>query len=439
MRMGILLLTLLATAAGMIAAPAGEAWVASWLGAAQGPYPAGNPSAQPDLSLAFPAPASGARDQSFRQIVAPSIWGRRARLRFTNVFGAKPITIDGAYVGLHQASSAVAAGTNRRVTFDGREWVTIPPGESRWSDAVALPFVRDPASVDLAGRRLAISFHVDGESGPMTWHAKALQTSYLTRPGAGSRGHEEGEGAFPLSTTSWFFLDAVEMAAPAGSYAVVALGDSITDGTLSTLNGDDRWPDVLARRLRAVHGNRVAVVNAGIGGNQVAGPKDYAPSRPAAGGPSALARLERDVLSLSGVAVVLWLEGINDLGRSAGTPVEAIQAAMREGVARIRARLPNARVIGATLPPALGATSPTHGSPEQDAQRRRLNDFIRTGGLFDGVADFDKAIADPATGAMRAEFVHNTTIGGEGDRLHPNRLGYLAMGAAIDLSLMRRK
>ncbi|MFN0120356.1 MAG: GDSL-type esterase/lipase family protein [Blastocatellia bacterium] len=421
----------------MNAAPPSARWVVSWTGSAHGPYPAGNPSAQPDLRLAFPAPAAGARDQSFRLIVKPEIWGRETRLRLSNAFGMRPVTFDGVYVGLHLSSSAVVSGTNRPVTFGGKNSVTIAPGDSAWSDAVTLPFVRNAAGASLAGRKLAVSFHIAGDSGPMTWHAKALQTSYLSLPGAGAHGHEESETAFPLSTTSWYFLDALEMSAPASAFAVVAFGDSITDGTLSTLNGDDRWPDVLARRLHALYGHRVAVVNAGIGGNQVAGPAEYSAQKPTPGGPSALARLDRDVLSLSGVAAVIWLEGINDLGRNTNTPVADIQAAMKEGVARMRARIPGVRVIGATLTPALGAASPAHGTPEQDQKRQQLNEFIRTSGVFDALADFDRVISDPRTGAMKSEYAHNTTIGGEGDKLHPNRLGYLAMGMAIDLASLR--
>lgn len=414
-----------------------EPWVVSWVGSAHGPYPAGNASAQPDLKLAFPSPENGARDQSFRLIIKPELWGREARIRLTNAFGSKPVVFDDVYLGLHQSSSAVLGGSNQRVRFQGRSSVTIAPGEMIWSDAVALPFVHRASIANLEGRKLAVSFHVAGESGPMTWHAKAMQTSYLTKPGAGSKGGDESETAFPLSATSWFFLDALEMKATVGSYAVVAFGDSITDGTLSTLNGDDRWPDVLARRVHAAFGNRVSVVNAGIGGNQVVGPTPYDPQKPYGGGPSAGARLERDVLSLSGVKVIIWLEGINDLGQSADTPVETIQTSMKETVARLRAKFSGVRVIGATLTPALGATSPNHGSPEQDKKRKQLNEFIRTSGVFDGVADFDRVITDPATGGMKTEFVYNTTVGGAGDKLHPNRLGYLAMGEAIDLEMIK--
>ena len=417
-------------------AQSGQTWVVAWAGSVQGPYPVGNPSAQPDMKLAFPSDEAGARDQSFRMIVKPEIWGREARVRFSNALGNRPVTFDAVFVGLHLTSSALVAGTNRPVTFGGKRSVTVPAGDSAWSDGVPLPFVRGAGSPELAGRKLAVSFHVAGESGLMTWHAKALQTSYLSMPGARPKSADESEGAFPISTTSWYFLDALDMRTSSDAYAIVAFGDSITDGTLSTLNGDDRWPDVLARRLRAAHANRVSVVNAGIGGNQVVGPKEYSPQAPFPGGPSAVSRLERDVLSLSGVAAVIWLEGINDFSKNGNATAEDVQAGMKQSVGRIRARIPGVRVIGATLTPAVDATNANHGFPEQDAKRKALNDFIRTSGVFDGVADFDKVIIDPATGAMRPQFVHNTTVGGAGDNLHPNRLGYMAMGMAIDLELL---
>jgi lysophospholipase L1-like esterase len=424
---------------GHTSAQQGQKWVVSWTGSVHGPYPIGNPSAQPDQRFAFPSAQTGANDQTFRLIVRPDIWGQQARLRFTNVFGTKPLTLDGVFVGLQQGGPGIVKGTNRPVSFGGKDSVTIAPGASVWSDGIALWFVRDAAASELAGRKLAVSFHVAGESGPMTWHAKALTTSFVTAPGAGSKGKDEDEAAFPYSTASWFFLDAVEMMAPQESYAIVAFGDSITDGTASTMNGDDRWPDVLSRRLHAVHGNRVAVVNAGIGGNQVAGPPEYGPQKPFPGGPSAAARVDRDVLELSGVGAMIWLEGINDFSKNGNASLETVQAGMKEVVGRIRARQPNIRLIGATVVTALGSSSAAHGFPEQDAKRKALNEFIRTSGLFDGVIDFDKATLDHGTGSLKPEFVPESTTGGPGDKLHPNRAGYLAMGMAIDLDLLKPK
>ncbi len=417
----------------------GQQWVTSWAASVQGPYPLGNSVAQPDMSRVFPLPDKGARELSFRLIVRPTLWGRETRIRLSNALGSRPVTFDGVYVGLQHSGAEVSAGTNRPLTFAGKDSVTLAPGLSVWSDAVALPFVRDAAANELVGRKLAVSFHVVGDSGPMTWHAKALQSSYVTWPGAGAQGHEEAEGSFPFATTAWYFLDALDMRCEEDAYAVVAFGDSITDGTGSTLNGDDRWPDVLARRLRAAYGNRIAVVNAGIGGNQVLGPVVYPPPTPLppfVGGPSALSRLERDVLTLSGVRVVIWLEGINDFSRNGNAAYAAVAQGLREGVARMRTHIPGVRVIGATVVSALGASNPAHGFTEQDDKRRQLNAYIRTADVFDGVADFDPVVTDPQSGAMRAEFVPDNTVGGVGDKLHPNRLGYQTMGALIDLKLL---
>jgi lysophospholipase L1-like esterase len=420
-----------------LSAQSNQKWVTSWTGSVHGPYPSGNATVQPNLRFAFPTPAAGARDQTFRLMVQPDIWGRQTRVRLSNVFGARPVTFDGVYAGLQWSGGAVVTGTNQPVRFGGKSSVTIAPGEWAWSDAVSLPFVKQPVQLELAGRRLAVSFHVADESGPMTWHAKALTTSYLTAPGSGAKGQAEDESSFPFTTTSWYFLDAVDMMAPAATRLIVAYGDSITDGTASTLNGDDRWPNALSRRLHAAYGNRFSVVNAGIGGNQVLGPAEYSAQRPASGGPAARQRLERDVLSLSGLSAVIWLEGINDFGSGTNATVEAVQAGMREVVARIHERAKGVKVMGATVVSALGATG-THGSEAEDQKRKALNEFIRTSGVFDGVADFDKATIDPPTGSLRPEFIPDSTAGGPGDKVHPNRAGYLAMAMSIDLKLLEK-
>ena len=410
-------------------------WIVSWTGAAQGPYPVGNPTAQPELKFVFPNPESGATDQTFRLIVRPDIWGREARFRLSNAFGTKPVTFSAVRLGLQTSGAALLPESNRMVSFNGKNSVTVPPGGSVMTDTVVLTFVKDPADPMLIGRKLAISFHVVGSSGPMTWHAKALQTSYLSQPGA-MHTDDETEAAYPYSTTSWFFLDAVTMAAAAGTTAVVAFGDSITDGTASTISGDDRWPDVFSRRMHAVYGNKFAVVNQGIGGNQVAGPAEYTPARPINGGPSALSRLDRDIVSLPGVGAVVWLEGINDFGTS-GATVDTVMQGYRDGVAYLRKHLPRVKVYVATLTTALAST-PTHGTTEVDAKRKALNAWFKTEKIFDGVADFDAATLDATTGGLKPEFKPGSSIGGPGDGLHPNRAGYAAMGAAVDLGWFKK-
>ena len=203
------------------------------------------------------------------------------------------------------------------------------------------------------------------------------------------------------------------------------------------MNGDDRWPNVLSRRLKALYGNKVAVVNGGIGGNQIAGPAEYGPDKPFPGGPASGQRLDRDVLAMSGVSGLIWLEGINDFSKNGNASTDKVIAAMKDGVAQLRAKWPQLRVIGATVTSALGSTSTAHGFEEQDGKRKALNDFIRTSGTFDGVIDFDKVVLDPLSGGLKSEFVPDSTSGGPGDKLHPNRSGYLTMGQAIELDLFK--
>ena len=409
-------------------------WVTSWAASIQGPYPTGNPSAQPNMHVVFPTPATGARNQSFRLMVKPGVWSEQTRIRLSNALGTQPVTFSDVYVGLQLGSAELVRGTNKAVTFSGNQAVTVQPGDSVWSDSVALPFVTATNHDLLDGRKLAVSFHIPDSSGPMTWHAKALQTSYVTLPGSGVQTHDERETNFPYSTASWFFLDAVDMRAPVDTKVVVAFGDSISDGTFSTMNGDDRWPDVLARRLRHQYGNKVVVLNAGIGGNQIAGPAEYSPIKPFPGGPSSSMRLERDVMQLSGVTTMIWLEGINDFSKNGRASTARVIAQMSDGVKRLNAA--GIRVIGATVGTALGSTSAAHGFPEQDEKRKVLNTFIRSSPIFAGVIDFDVVTLDIETGQMKPAYVPDSTIGGPGDRLHPNRAGYHAMGDSIDLTML---
>ena len=246
-------------------------------------------------------------------------------------------------------------------------------------------------------------------------------------PGAGSKGNDESEAAFPFATASWYFIDAVDMAAPAELAVIVAFGDSITDGTASTINGNDRWSNDLSRRLHDAYGNLVSVVNQGIGGNTV--------NRPSNTNPSAVQRLDRDVLGLSGLTHVVWLEGINDTPAS---PPEMVIAGYQNVVTRLHAA--GVKVVGATITSAL---NPTLTDPAQiasnrleDDYRKVINTYIKTSGLFDGAADMDAATLDPATGAMKPAFLPPSSIGGTTlDWLHPNRAGYQAMANSVDISI----
>jgi lysophospholipase L1-like esterase len=410
-------------------------WTTAWATSMQGPYPTGNSTGQPEMRFVFPSPERGACDQSFRMIVRPDVWGKQARIRFSNVLGTQPLTVTNVHVGLQAMGSAVLVCTTRSVKFKTRRKAVIAPGEFLWSDPIILDFIKSPDDPLLTGRKLAVSFHVVGESGPMTWHAKALQHSYLAAPSSPSRAAYENEHGFPFPTTAWYFIDALDMLTEQHTRVIVCFGDSITDGTGSTISGDDRWPDVLSRRLHAKYGARISVVNQGIGGNRILGPTNYLPTNATVGGPSALSRLDRDVLGLSGVATIIWLEGINDFG-NADSSLEDLCDGVRQGVTRLRAGIPGVRVIMGSMTPTLGGSPATHGRPEVDFKRKQFNIFLETSSLFDGVINFELPTKDEKTGGLNPEMIPSSSIGGPGDGLHPNRIGYQAIGHAISIDLI---
>jgi lysophospholipase L1-like esterase len=416
---------------------------------------------QPDLSFPFPdAKTTGATavDQTFRSIVKPDLWGNNMRVRFSNVFGDQPLTLNATSVGLQEYAGNLVQGTSTPVTFGGTKTVTIPAGQEAWSDGIRLSWVDRADDPLLQGRNLAVSYSVQGDSGHMTHHSGANMTSFITPAGSGDHTQDVDGFAYEYTTTSWFFLTGVDVMAPADTTVVCVFGDSITDGTHTTLNENDRWANVLSRRLHDAYGNKVSVVNEAIGGNRVIAPV----VANATAGPAAVDRLDRDVLGVSGLTDVIWLEGINDLGAGYGqaataSPVyedpvihtpENIIAGYQNVVSRLHAR--NIKVYGGTIISALGTNNPEEGwdlgqfpgflasadnGPVIDAHRQQINDYIRTSGLFDGVVDFDKATLDPSTGNMRDKYLPNSQFTQlPWDYLHPNHAGYNAMGMAIDIA-----
>jgi len=397
-------------------------WVTTWAASAQGAYPLGSAIAQPDLSAALPDPAEGLCNQSLRMILRPALWSPRVRVRISNAFGHRSLRLRGLSLALHWGGGARVPGTAVALPD-----LDIAAGQSRWTSAAELTWM-DIRDVDrLRGQHLVLSAWVDGASGPVTWHAKSMGTSYLGAPGDRDAAASDGEDGFVHTTTSTFLVDALDAWLPTRCSALVALGDSLTDGTATTLNGHDRWADALQRRLWAAGRSDLAIVNAGIGGNQIAGPPTA--SGPWRGGPSALERLQRDVLELSGVRAVFWLQGINDFSDNGHCEADAASAAVRSGVARLRER--GFVVIGATLPSALDATRAGHGSALQDARRRAFNAHVRSGELFDRYADIDAALTDPVTGRLRQGFNGDSTLGEPGDGVHPNRAGHAAIARCV--------
>ena len=340
----------------------GEHWVGTW-GTAVVPRPQPAPGAAPGRGAA----PLNFNNQTLRQIVHVSLGGSRVRVVLSNAFGTSPLAVGGASVALRQKDSAAVAGSIRPLTFSGSPATMVPAGATVISDPVSLTV---PALADVV-IDVFLPGNTAASTSPLTTHNGALQTNYLSNPG-----NHAGATEFPVSATtqSWFFLSAVEVTASAQVGAVVAFGDSITDGTLSTPDTNNRWPDHLARRLMATgQRGQPGVLNEGIAGNRVL--TDVV-------GPSALARFDRDVLAQSGVTHIVLLEGINDLGLAGdGQPLPSA-AEVVGGHRQIveRAHTHGIKVVAGTFLPFegtnLGAIAPGYYSAEKDARRREINELI---------------------------------------------------------------
>jgi lysophospholipase L1-like esterase len=349
-------------------------------------------------------------NRTLRQIVHTSIGGDRIRVRFSNEYGERPLVIAKARIALRDSGSAIVTASDRAVTFDGRESITIRPGATIYSDAVSftLPNLAD----------LVISMYLPDTSRTATRHALGRQTNYVSRPGDFTSAR-----AFASDTTvsMWFFLAGVDVMNAGATGVIATIGNSITDGAGATQNANARWPDVLARRLLTSGEPPKGVANAGISGNRVL---------TFGTGPSALARFDRDVLMQSGVTHVIILEGINDIGNSHVTRITAEDLIFGLHQLAKRAKERGLVVIGATLTPA----GPRPAFTEQhEAKRAAVNAWIRTSGVFDAVIDFDAVTRDPAN---PLQFLPRYD---SGDHLHPSDAGYKAMGEAIDLALFRKR
>jgi lysophospholipase L1-like esterase len=396
-----------------------EHWVGTWTTAdvARDPHPTSPAPAPPVQGIAnplgqraeTPQPPLNFKNQTLRQIVHASIGGARVRVVVSNVFGIAPLTVGTAHVALQTKGAGIAPESDRALTFSGKPSTTIPSGAVAVSDSVSLPV---PAFADLA-----IDLYLPGDTeattSPLTMHGGAHQTNYVS-----SAGDHAGAPELPVQTTmtSWYFLARVEVTAPESVGAVVTLGDSITDGTASSLDENRRWPDRLARRLAVAH-IKIGVLNAGIGGNRLLADNNNNDT-------NALARFDRDVLIQSGVTRLIVFEGTNDI-RHTMPPVAAddLIAAHRQLIDRAHTR--GLMVLGATVTPFEGSL----WSRENEAKRQALNEWIRASRAYDGVIDFDAAVRDPS---------HPTQLKPQfdsGDHIHPNDAGYQAMADAVSLKL----
>ena len=391
-------------ASGPAGVGAGPVWVGTWAASQQ--------VADGPNSL----PSDVTKDVTLRETVHVSCGGAVMRVHLSNSFGARALHVTSAHVArpASSGSSAIDPATDRRLLFHGSGDVLIPPGAE---------YVSDPLEYRLGALSdLAISLHVEGDAGQQTGHPGSRQTTFYAT--GDETAAAEMSGAKKVD--HWYLLSGVDVQAGAEAGAVVALGDSITDGHGATTNGNDRWTDVLAQRLR---GRAIGVLNEGIGGNHLL--TDGV-------GPNVLARVERDVLAQPGARWVIVFEGINDLGglERTGTAtqkdrdalVQRMTGAYEQVIARAHAR--GMKVFGATIL-ADGGSEYYHPGAESENDRQRVNAWIRERGHFDAVIDFDKVTADPARpGRLLGAF-------DSGDHLHPGPAGYRAMADAVDLALFR--
>jgi len=367
---------------------------------------------------AAPAPAEGAAfsNHTLRMVPRVSLGGSRLRVRISNAYGIRPLAIGAAAVGVRSAGPGLVPGSNRRLTFGGERSATVAAGAHVVSDPVELavaPLADLAVSVHLP-EDLPASFGITGRY--------ARQTNYISPPG-----DFVAEEIMPVGrlTDDWYFVCGVDVVAPAGTGAIVALGDSLTDANISTHDGHHSWPSQLARRLMArPSGRPMAVMNQGLGGNRIL--HDIR-------GDSGLRRFDRDVLVQPGVTHTIIMLGTNDLRNRWRKPEEEVTAPqMIAGLQQfaVRGRTQGIKVIAATLTPFENETFlPGAWNPKREAIRQAVNDWLRKTDAFDAIADFDRALRDPDH-PTRMLPIYDC-----GDHLHPSDLGYRAMGDAIDLSL----
>ena len=395
---------ILATATSAHAAPPAPAptpWVGTW---ATSPFDGDPWHAIPTLV-----------DSTLREVVHTSIAGKALRIHFTNEFGREPLRIDAANVALSTGGAAIDPASLHSLTFGGSPSIVIPPGAEALSDSVPMETA--------AFSNLAITFFLPLEQiSNVSVHPAAQQDNYIVT------GNHVAEASLdaPVTVPSWYFLKGVDVApVTPHAAAVVAFGDSITDGAYVTQNSNHRWPDYLAVRL---HNNpataSLSVLNQGIGGNCVL---------IHCVGPNALARFDRDVLAQAGVRYVIVLESINDIGslHEPNRPNYKLTAEdLEQGLAQLvaRAHEHGIKIYGATLTPYKGAG---YFTDQGEQIREAVNDWIRSSGVFDAVIDFDKATRDPASPLVFAAPYD------AGDHLHPHDPGYDTMANAIDLSLFQ--
>ncbi|WP_328636604.1 GDSL-type esterase/lipase family protein [Streptomyces canus] len=349
--------------------------------------------------------------QTIRMVVHNNTSGAGLRIRLSNLRSTTALSVGAVTVAVQSSGATAVAGTTHTVTFGRSATPTIPAGQELTSDVIPMPVA--------AEQNLLVSVYLPGTTGASTYHNDAHQTSYLSAASTGNHAAEEAPTNFTTTTARWFYVAGLDVVSPTVRGTVVAIGDSITDGSSATDNANQRWPDYLARRLQAESGGqRLGVADAGIGGNRV-----VTDSPNTGQGIAAVTRFSHDVLTQPGVKDVILLEGINDINNTT-TPTSADQIIAGYQTMIDQAHQAGVRILGGTILPNSTQTT------EKAAIRAQVNQWIRTSGAFDAVIDFDAALRDPANPAQLLPAYDS------GDHLHPNSAGMQAMANTVNLSLL---
>jgi len=350
-------------------------------------------------------PPQSLSDNTLRQFVYTTIGGDEARIQISNEYGDGPLTINAAHIAVATQLPSIEASTDTAITFSGSASATVQPGEFLYSDAI--PFSVPEQSF------VAVSIYFGATPEAITAHPGSRTTSYI------ANGDNAAAASFDVaaSTDRWYYLTRLEVMAPATSHAVVVMGDSISDGFGTTTNGNDRWPDVFSRRLRANAGTAgVALVNEAMGANGLVG-DDFA----SMGRIPGVQRFERDVLTQEGVRWVIILMGVNDIlygGASAGS----ITGAYEQMIAAAHAE--DIEVYGVPILPFQGHTESTEAKEDI---RNEINVWMRSSGAFDAVLELGAVVSDAEETRLQPSLTS--------DNLHPNVQGYELMGNAVPLDL----
>jgi lysophospholipase L1-like esterase len=383
-------------------------WVSAWQGSPMTGGTFFSPGCPSDVGLT---------NQTIRNVVYLSAGGDQVRIRISNAYGSEPLNVGAATVAISAGGAATVPGSTRTLKFGGKTSILVAADGEALSDPVNLKV--PPLST------LAISVFLPDSTGLATQHFLAVQDNFIA---SGDMTGVAAATGFTQKISCWMFVSGVDVrTTPRVAGALVVLGDSIADGYLSTTNANNRFPDVIARRLVARWGTTLSVSNAAITGNELLTNRAVFPQF----GNAVPSRLGRDVLLQTGARAVILLEGINDIGDKS-TKADALIAVDQQIIQACHAA--GLKIYGGTLTPFGGSNAiygGDYGTPAGEAERQKLNQWIRTSHAFDGVIDFDKAVRDPADPTkLLAAFA--------GDPLHPNDAGYQAMGNAVNLDQIIR-